>query len=413
MLTKEELQATVDVYREHGRNQTHAAETLGVARNTLQARLKRAAELGLLLDEQPAMPGFRITRVNDGPKGRSIEQRPEPSGEKFEMPSGHKLKGVSVYTDRDGNVTGKWTKTKEGELDPLEIAEALKKAFEDYRPSIPPTPSPAVDDDLLTLLPCNDWHLGMFAWGKEVGTNWDLKIAEEAIGAGVERVMSRTPFSREAVVLVGGDLLHADNKDNQTAKSKNTLDVDGRYQKVIDVATRLMVRVVEAALWRHKHVTVRVLPGNHDEHSAVAVAYFLKAHFRTEPRVTVDVDPSLFFYFRFGKVLIGATHGHTVKIAQMPQIMAHRRAQDWGETLFRYVHGFHLHHSAKFGTEGAGCISEVHQAPIPQDAWHFGSGFLSGPSLQAITYHRERGEEGRVSDRMVAAMATPQLAAAA
>jgi hypothetical protein len=174
------------------------------------------------------------------------------------------------------------------------------------------------------------------------------------------------------------------------------LDVDGRYQKGLLVASRLMVRTADAALRHHKRVTIRILPGNHDEHSSVAIAYFLLAWYRNEPRVTVDVDPSLFFWFRFGQVLIGATHGHTVKIAQMPGIMAHRRAADWGATKFRVVHGFHLHHSAKIATEGNGVICEIHQAPIPQDSWHFGSGFLSGRSLQAITYHRDYGEISRV-----------------
>jgi hypothetical protein len=41
-------------------------------------------------------------------------------------------------------------------------------------------------------------------------------------------------------------------------------------------------------------------------------------------------------------------------------------------------------------------ICEIHQAPIPQDAWHFASGFLSGRSMQAITYHAKFGEIGRV-----------------
>jgi hypothetical protein len=72
-----------------------------------------------------------------------------------------------------------------------------------------------------------------------------------------------------------------------------------------------------------------------------------------------------------------------------------------GATRWRYVHGFHLHHHAKFATEGEGVISEIHQAPIPQDGWHFVSGFLSGRSLQAITYHREFGEIGRVRVAMM------------
>src|SRR6185369_5675653 len=158
----------------------------------------------------------------------------------------------------------------------------------------------------------------------------------------------------------------------------------------------LMVRTTDAALRRHERVTLRILPGNHDEHSSVAIAYFLLAWYRNEPRVVVDVDPSLFFWRRFGLVMLGATHGHTVKIAKMPGIMAARRAVDWGATKFRYVHGFHLHHSAKITTTENSVICETHEAPIPQDAWHYGAGFLSGRSIQAITYHKDFGEIGRV-----------------
>ncbi len=31
--------------------------------------------------------------------------------------------------------------------------------------------------------------------------------------------------------------------------------------------------MIELCVARHRHVTVRILPGNHDENSAVAVAY--------------------------------------------------------------------------------------------------------------------------------------------
>ncbi len=117
----------------------------------------------------------------------------------------------------------------------------------------------------------------------------------------------------------------------------------------------------------------------------MAVAYFLKAWFRKQRRVRVDLDPSLFWWFRWGDVLLGATHGHTVKAEKMAGIMAHRRAADWGVTRHRYVHTFHLHHTAKIATEGEGVITEVHRSPVPQDAWHFGSGFLSGRSIPIIT----------------------------
>jgi hypothetical protein len=223
-----------------------------------------------------------------------------------------------------------------------------------------------------------------------------LDIAERVIGGGIEDAISRSPNSGLAIVLSGGDTTHSDNNENRTAKSGNVLDCDGRHQLGLEVACRLKVRTVDAALRRNDKVIVRILPGNHDEYTAVAIAYFLSAWYRNDPRVTVDLDASLFFKYKFGKVLIGATHGHTIKQAQMPMLMAHRWAEDWGATKFRYVHTFHVHHSSKYATEGNGCICESHQAPIPQDAWHFGAGFLSGRSLQTISYHREYGEISRV-----------------
>lgn len=399
-LSDELAKQAAEAYVSVGYIKTEAAKALGIPRNTLDSRLKHAAERGMLLDTPAAMPGYRIARVTEGPAGKSVEQRPEV-GEAFAVPEGHRVKGVSALVDPDGREILKWVKTREDAFDPATFVEWVKEAFRDYAPAVPAVPARAAASDLLTLIPLADWHLGMFAWHREAGANWDLKIAERAIGGAVEDLIARSPASGNAIVLGGGDLLHSDNNENKTAKSGNVLQVDGRYQKVVLAACRLVERTVDAARRRHEHVTVRILPGNHDEHACVAVAYAMHHLYRNEPRVTVDVDPSLFWWHRFGRVMLGATHGHTVKLANMSQIMAHRRAEDWGATRYRYIHGFHLHHTAKFATEGGGCISEVHQAPVPQDAWHYGAGFLSGRSLQAITYHKEFGEVGRVRVAMM------------
>jgi transposase-like protein len=379
-----------------------AARALGIARSTYQNRLKRAAERGLM-GYRPVLPGYAIKgttteRDADGHVTREWVRQAKEAGGGFAMPPGHIVKGVSAYLDPDGRILGQWVKTRE-DRGPLETAELIKEAFADFVGTAQPSPvPPSSSEDLLTLVPLADWHIGMFSWGKETGANWDLKIAEDVIGRGIESLIDRTPASSECVILGGGDLLHSDNNENRTARSGNALNVDGRYQKVLMAACRLVVRTIDAALRRHKHVTVRILPGNHDEHSSVAVSYFLLAWYRNEPRITVNVDPSLFFWKRFGLVMLGATHGHTVKIEQMASIMAHRRPEDWGATRYRFVHGFHWHHSRKMVTEGGGVVSEIHQTPIPQDAWHFGAGFLSGRSMQAITYHAAYGEVSRCRD---------------
>lgn len=400
-LSDEKAQEAAELFRAHDGNVSAAAKAAGLSRETLRSRLKHSAERGYL-GTNPVLPGFRISQTTavkkDGAIVREyVQQKPE-RGEKFELPSGFRLTKVSALTDGEGRLIQKWDMAREGDLGTADVIAACKEAMEGYRSDRPPSPAPAVTSaDLLTLLPCNDWHLGMFAWGAETQTNWDLRIAEDAIGAAVEDVIARSPASAEGIVLGGGDLLHSDNNENRTARSGNALQVDGRYQKVIGVACRLKVRTTDAMLRRHQHVTVRILPGNHDEHAAVAVAYFLAAWYRNEPRVTVDLDPSLFWWFRFGKVLLGATHGHTVKIQRMPGIMAARRPADWGETAHRYAHGFHLHHTAKLVAEDGGVALEIHRAPIPPDGWHWGAGFLSGRSVQAITYHRALGDFGRVS----------------
>lgn len=361
---------------------------------------KQAAQRGQF-GYDAVLPGYRISqttelRDSDGELIQRSVQQKEERGDAFSLPAGQVVKGVSALLDPDGREIVKWVKTRQGEPDPLALADALKRAFKGWRSRAEPVCPPAETlEDQLTLYPLADWHIGMSAWGRETSVNWDLKIAERVLGQAAVDLVGQTPRSRQAILLGGGDLLHSDSQLNRTARSGNQLDVDGRYPKVVMVAARLMVRMVEAMLDRHEHVIIRILKGNHDEHASVAVAYFLLAWFRSELRVTVDVDPSLFFLHRFGKVMLAGTHGHETKPQQMPELMAHRWPVIWGETLFRYCHTFHLHHKRLLAGEGGGVTVETHQAPIPPDAWHWGAGFLSGRSMQAITYHREHGEIGR------------------
>lgn len=310
-------------------------------------------------------------------------------------PPGQIVRETSTLYDTEGTEILQWVK-RERERQAVDIAAVMTDAFADWKPFAAPQKAPdAVETELATLLALADLHLGMYAWEGDGGDNWDLKLGEDIIGGTVDRVVAGSPASGLGICLFGGDYFHADNKDNKTARSGHALDVDGRYDKVIEAGTRLAVRIVDRNLWRHQRVLVRVLKGNHDEHAAVALAWFLKAWYRNEPRVTVDTDASLFWYYQFSDVMLGATHGHECKITELPHVMAVRRAQMWGATKFRFAHGFHLHHKKLYGDELGGCIAEVHQTPIPQDSWHFGKGFLSGRSLQSITYHAESGEFGR------------------
>ncbi|HYA07752.1 MAG TPA: hypothetical protein VEF90_17835 [Xanthobacteraceae bacterium] len=384
-------------------NLTTLGAEFGLHRSNMKPRVVALAVSGAL-GTLPVLPGFCIKSTSAQYRGgefvgESVKQVPE--GDITErVPKGFAIKGVSTLRDAHGRTIVEWTKTREEPSSEDAIA-AIKAAFENYQPAAPTTVKAAHDyADCLTLFPLPDMHIGMFSWGKETDTDWDLKIAQRVIVETMEKVAARTAPSKVAVVLVGGDATHSDTNENRTANSGNILQVDGRYDKIIDVTQKITVRQIELCLEKHETVEVRVLKGNHDYHTSVAIAHFLKAWYRNEPRVVVDTSPSLFWWRRFGKVFLAATHGHETKARDMPMAMAVRRPEMWGATKHRYAHVFHVHHKEKLQDTLGGVIVESHEAPCPQDAWHYGQSFLSGRSLCSIAYDPERGESGRITENL-------------
>lgn len=368
------------------------ADQLGIGFETLRKRLKIAARRGLM-GFRPTLPGFETSKITTDGDGNpvSIVQKPE-HGEDFAIPPTHLLGKITYNVAADGRVIQTWPRVHPSVSQALELIKHVKLEFAEFEGRAQPIPAPLhTEADFLNLIPCNDWHVNLLTWKNQVGINWDLKIAERIIGDAIEASIRRARRAAVAVVLGGGDLMHNDDNTNRTAKSGNVLDADGRHPKGARVAERLMVRAIDAALECNDTVEVRILEGNHDETTSHIIAHFLFAWYRNEPRVTVSLDDSPFWYRQFGLVMLAATHGHMVKLSAMPMIMAHRQPEMWGATRHRYAHGFHVHHKEKLATEGQGVICESHQAPIPADGWHHASGYLSGRSVKTMTYHRLLG----------------------
>lgn len=386
-----------------------ALDDSDVADSVKEILRRRAAERGYFgVSPIPIAEGYITAGTTtifdgDGNVKRHTVATKRDRGEVHEVREGHAVKGESAFVDADGRVIAKWVKTaKAHERSVEDVVAACKAAFDSYGGRAKPLPPPAVvSDDLLTLLPCADWHLGLHIWGKEAGADWSLKEAERVIFERAQELIATAPRSGIFVVLSGGDLLHADNYSGETARSGNRLDVDSRWPKVLATAQSLMARIVEVAAQNHGRVIVRILPGNHDEHSAIAVAHALNAWFRADERIHVDTDPGLFWHHVHGRVMLAATHGHACKVTTLPEVMAARRPEDWGKTTYRYAHGFHLHRTERGAGEQGGVMWEVHQTPVPKDAWAHGQGYVSARSMKAITYHAEAGEIARAT-RMVA-----------
>lgn len=390
-LTDEQLVEAVETRDRHSTLKA-AADELGLSWSAMNNRLKHAAERGML-GTKPVLPGFRISQITNTPKGDFVQQKPE-RGEEFKIPLGQRIKGVSALLDPDGREVLKWVKTGELRESPEAVAETIRKAFENFTPLAPTILRPvrSLQERLTVYIFC-DWHVGLFAYGKETGgPDWDLAIARKVLLQTVADLVEQTPCSKQAVILGLGDLLHADNARNMTERSGNVLDVDTRYAKTLDTTVDVLIEASEMIAAKHGDVEIVAKPGNHDPNSTVGIRQGLRLYYRDMERVSVDTSPNPFYWKRFGVNLIGGTHGDQAKIPDMPLIMANHRRQDWAETTTRHFHTGHIHHDTLKEIGGVHVYS--HRAPVAQDAYHAAHGYLSGRSMRAFNYDLERGVVG-------------------
>lgn len=350
----------------HGSNQK-AAKVLGLGRRTVDqaiGRLKvRAAQRGY-------SPSHDMTRP---------------------VPEGFIVRGVSTYYDKDGKASGQWVKSKvdDSKLEQV-VRDFVASMTEGIRGLSPITPIPKHnDDDLLSVYPMGDPHFGMYAWWQDAGDDFDLEIAESLTCKAIDRLVESSPPSKTALLLNLGDMFHADNQKNQSA-SGHQLDVDGRWAKVQQVGLRAMLHCIMRLLEKHEKVIFRINKGNHDGHSSYALSLMISCYFHNEPRVHVDLSPSPFWYYRFGKCLIGSTHGDTAKGADLLPIMAADMPKDWGLSEFRYWYVGHVHHADL--KEYRGGLVEYFRTLAARDAWHQGQGYRAGRDMQLIVLHKNHGE---------------------
>lgn len=336
-----------------------------------------------------------VIRALDNLERRAAKMGFSPSHDmNHVVPAGYRVKGVSTYYDDEGKPRGQWVKSVE-DSDAREriLREFAAELAEGVTGLAPITPPPAhVVADLLCVYPQGDPHVGLHSWWAEAGEDFDLKIAERLMCAAVDRLVATAPAAETALLLNLGDMFHADNQRNES-QSGHKLDVDGRWAKVQQVGLRAMLHCVRRLLEKHQRVILRINRGNHDGHSAYALALMISCYFHDEPRVEVDLSPAVAWYFQFGKVLIGSTHGDTLKGPDMLPIMAADEPEKWGETKHRYWYVGHVHHQDV--KEYRGGVVEYFRTLAARDAWHAGQGYRAGRDMRLIVHHREHGEVER------------------
>lgn len=358
------------VHEEALGNDAEAARRLGIPRSTFQARLAQAEAKNLTGNTAggPVKRGFHISKTTTLYKGEDQELQ-------------------WVHEDAD-------------KLDPADIVKLTRDALDGFPVAPEINHNILCIEDLQATYVITDEHLGMYSWAQQTGQNYDLDIAERAMLGSAYRLMSQAPDAEHALIAKLGDTFHMDSPANVTVKSGNMLDVDTRYEKVLQLGVKTLVRVCDMALKKHETVTLKIVRGNHDPSTSFALSIIMAEHYRDNPRMEVDLSPAPFSAFEWGQNMLALHHGDTVKAELFPMSMAAIWPEMWGRTKFRYAYSGHLHRAKKgspvIADEIGGVEWEIFQAVAARDQWNASMGFTSKRSMTAIMHDKLRGEVGRV-----------------
>lgn len=320
------------------------------------------------------------------------------------VPEGFKVRGVSTYYDSEGQARGQWVKSSaDDEAREAALREALAAMCGEIPPADPVSPPAATQSQLCNLYTYSDFHMGMLAWHKEGGADWDLGIAERTLIDSFRHMVLQSPQAHTALINIQGDFLHSDGLLPVTPAHKNVLDQDGRFSKIVAAAIRSIRQLVAMALERHQGVHLLIAEGNHDEASSVWLRHMFTALYENEPRVTVNDSELPYYVFTWGDTLLGFHHGHKVKNEALPAIFAAQFRKEWGEATRCYIHCGHRHHADEKEYSGATVIQ--HPTLAARDAYAARGGWIADRAVQGITYHRRFGQVGRtyVAPEMLAA----------
>lgn len=337
---------------------------MGIPRPTLQSRLRSAAARGIA-------PGHFVSGTAPG----------------FSMGK------VTVQRGPSGEVERTWERQSPDQERLLEaLQDAVAAMVGELLPCAPVALPDASQANLLTLYTFTDYHVGMLAWHKEGGADWDLAIAESTGIKAMSALTAGAPASQRAVVNIQGDFLHFDGLSAITPQHGHVLDADGRFGKVVDVAIRLIRQLVAQALAKHPEVTLLICEGNHDLASSLWLRKLFAALYENEPRITVHESELPYYAIEWGNTLLGFHHGHLKKNEQLPALFAAQFREAWGRCPKVYIHTGHRHHKEERDHTGARVTQ--HPTLASRDAYAARGGWWSEREITAITYHKRNGWAG-------------------
>lgn len=291
----------------------------------------------------------------------------------------------------------------------VNIVDVIENIVKKYKPSVlnydKKIINPNVENNMLEIS-IFDLHLGKLAWGGETGENYDTKIARERFLYSIETLLKRASGFEYSRILfpVGSDFLNSDTIFNTTTKGTHQ-DEDLRWKKTFKLATELLVDGINLMKLKGVPIDVIIVPGNHDFERNYYVGSVLEAWFKDDVMVNVDNSAPVRKFYKFGKVLLGFTHGSEEKESSLPLIMAtdFQSKKYWSETVFHEWHLGHQHRkkTLKFNvidnknrvlSEDLGVTVRYLSSLTGTEEWHYQKGYIGSiKAADAFIWNDELG----------------------
>jgi hypothetical protein len=273
-----------------------------------------------------------------------------------------------------------------------QIGELFKEMVKDYNPltyNIFSLITSETDENNLFEITLFDLHIGKLAWGGETGENYDTKIARQRFLKTIETLIERASGFQFSRILfpIGSDFFNSDTIYNTTTKG-TPQDEDLRWQKTFQVGVKLLVDAIDTLKHLGVPIDVVVIPGNHDFERSYYMGSFLEAWYRNDLIVKINNGASPRKYYRFGKVLLGLTHGSEEKESSLPLLMASdiESKPMWSETDFHEWHLGHIHRKrdmkylaldkSRMTNEDLGVTIRYLSSLTGTEEWHHKKGFI-------------------------------------
>jgi len=343
--------------------------------------------------------GNGVWDVSSKKRDQSLKWTKEPGAKGFpvQLMEGHSKRGD---WETIKNRSAKFTVTIRPRKDVFNIENAKKDMLETVALVAPYSARKVYEDQGPHCLEVNifDLHFGKLAWAPESGQNYDYKIARERFFDSIEYFISMASNFKisEIAFPVGNDFLNSDTDYPYAATTKGTpQENDLRWQKMFKIGREMLIMAINR-MSEIAPVRVIIIPGNHDFQKSFYIGEVLDVRYENDQNVYIDNDPKPRKYYKYGKNLIGFTHGNEEPESRLLMLMPQEVPGLWAKTKYREWHCGHLHHSKKVTTKASEDVQGISirymRSLKGTDEWENKKGYIGSiGGAEAYMWHKDKG----------------------